>query len=144
MEQDKVQSFPGYPPRTLSSFVVLSQLESFVRPSKMITAFNLASLLGAALVNAYPNQQLHTTTYKPTHPDLTACSSIADTLQYSCENTTVVENSCCSVTRGGFVLQPQFWWTWTGLEDEGQLLPKNSWTIHGLLAYNCDGFIYST
>lgn len=110
----------------------------------MITTFNLASLLGALLVNAYPNQLLHTTTYKPTQPNLTACAGIADTLQYSCENTTVVENSCCSVTRGGYVLQPQFWWIWTGLEDEGQLLPKGSWTIHGLLAYNCDGFIYST
>jgi ribonuclease T2 len=107
----------------------------------MMPTFNLALilLLGAALVNAYPNHQLRTTSLPATYPNLTACNSIADTLQYSCENTTVVQNSCCSITRGGLVLQPQFWFTWTGLEDQGQLLPKGSWTIHGLLAYNCNG-----
>ncbi|KAI0296224.1 ribonuclease T2 [Russula brevipes] len=33
----------------------------------------------------------------------------------------------------------QFWDTYTGLEDDGQLLPKHSWTIHGLWPDNCDG-----
>ncbi|KAK7465340.1 hypothetical protein VKT23_005319 [Stygiomarasmius scandens] len=58
---------------------------------------------------------------------------------FSCENTTVIENTCCSPTPGGLVLQTQFWSTWTGLERKGQLLPKDSWTIHGLWPDNCDG-----
>lgn len=99
---------------------------------------NIASLLSVfTLANAY--SQLHQT-IPTTYPDLTNCST--ETLQYSCENTTVVLDSCCSVIRGGLVLQTQFWSTWTGLEEEGQLLPKGSWTIHGLWPDNCDGCIY--
>lgn len=37
------------------------------------------------------------------------------------------------------MLSTQFWDTYTGLEKEGQLLPKNSWTLHGLWPDNCDG-----
>ncbi|KAJ8104807.1 hypothetical protein ONZ43_g7681 [Nemania bipapillata] len=48
-------------------------------------------------------------------------------------------DTCCAETYGGLVLQTQFWDTYTGLESTGQLLPKNSWTIHGLWPDFCNG-----
>lgn len=72
-----------------------------------------------------------------TYPNLTSC--LSQPSFFSCENTTVIENTCCSPTPGGLVLSTQFWDTYTGLEHRGQLLPKNSWTLHGLWPDNCDG-----
>ncbi|KAG2155619.1 ribonuclease T2 [Suillus clintonianus] len=72
-----------------------------------------------------------------TYPNIEACVGLP--VQYSCENTTVLANSCCNVAQGGLVLQTQFWSTYTGLESQGQLLPQGSWTIHGLWPDNCDG-----
>ena len=72
-----------------------------------------------------------------TYPNLKAC--VNGPLTYSCENTTAIQNTCCSPTPGGLVLQTQFWDTYTGLESQGQLLPRGSWTIHGLWPDNCDG-----
>ncbi|KAM7220926.1 Ribonuclease T2-like protein [Rhypophila decipiens] len=54
-------------------------------------------------------------------------------------------DSCCSETYGGLVLSTQFWSTYTGLEiptspsAEPQLLPSQSWTIHGLWPDYCNG-----
>ncbi|KXJ92238.1 ribonuclease T2 family protein [Microdochium bolleyi] len=48
-------------------------------------------------------------------------------------------DTCCVETYGGLVLQTQYWNTYTGLEKQGQLLPENSWTIHGLWPDYCDG-----
>ncbi|TDL28264.1 ribonuclease T2 [Rickenella mellea] len=72
-----------------------------------------------------------------TIPNFASC--VNEPLFYSCENTTAFTNTCCSPTPGGLVLQTQFWDTYTGLEKQGQLLPKNSWTIHGLWPDFCDG-----
>ncbi|KAF8922066.1 ribonuclease T2 [Mucidula mucida] len=72
-----------------------------------------------------------------TVPSILSCAKQTPT--YSCENTTVIENTCCSPTPGGLVLQTQFWSTYTGLEKKGQKLPAGSWTIHGLWPDNCDG-----
>lgn len=96
-------------------------------------ALLVPSVLGApetrSLFSAVPN----------TFPDFKACASQEST--FSCENTTVIENTCCSPTPGGLVLQTQFWSTYTGLEKKGQKLPKGSWTIHGLWPDNCDGCV---
>ncbi|ATZ49181.1 hypothetical protein BCIN_04g03620 [Botrytis cinerea B05.10] len=48
-------------------------------------------------------------------------------------------DSCCTETFGGLILSTQFWDTYTGYESEGQLLPKNSWTLHGLWPDFCNG-----
>ncbi|QIX01458.1 hypothetical protein AMS68_006975 [Peltaster fructicola] len=48
-------------------------------------------------------------------------------------------DTCCVETYGGLVLQTQFWDTYTGLEAKGQLLPRESWTIHGLWPDFCNG-----
>ena len=76
--------------------------------------------------------------YTLTGPDLRSCSLQPSI--FSCENTTIINNSCCSPTPGGLVLQTQFWDTYTGYEAEGQALPEGSWTIHGLWPDNCDGY----
>lgn len=75
--------------------------------------------------------------FYPTYPNIETCVGLP--VQYSCENTTVVTDSCCNVVRGGLVLQAQYWNTYTGLELQAQLFPKNSWSIHGIVPLNCDG-----
>ncbi|KAH0590994.1 hypothetical protein H2248_001106 [Termitomyces sp. 'cryptogamus'] len=72
-----------------------------------------------------------------TFPSLLSCSSQVPV--FSCENASLIQNTCCSPTPGGLVLATQFWDTHTGLEEQGQKLPKGSWTIHGLWPDNCDG-----
>lgn len=48
-------------------------------------------------------------------------------------------DSCCTETFGGLVLATQFWDVYTGLESQGQLLPAESWTLHGLWPDFCNG-----
>lgn len=48
-------------------------------------------------------------------------------------------DTCCVETFGGLVLATQYWNTYTGLESEGQVLPKDTWTIHGLWPDFCNG-----
>ncbi|KAI9047413.1 hypothetical protein LZ554_008857 [Drepanopeziza brunnea f. sp. 'monogermtubi'] len=50
-----------------------------------------------------------------------------------------VTDSCCTETEGGLVLQTQFWNTYTGLESAGQVLPRDTWTMHGLWPDFCNG-----
>ncbi|KAL1676153.1 ribonuclease T2-like protein [Schizophyllum commune] len=102
----------------------------------MAVVFSLSGFLlsSVAVVSVASAQN---TSLPDTYPDFSACSGTPSF--FSCENTTAITNTCCSPTPGGLVLQTQFWSTYTGLEDEGQLLPKGSWTIHGLWPDNCDG-----
>ena len=104
----------------------------------MAVVFSLSGFLlsSVAVVSVASAQN---TSLPDTYPDFSACSSTPSF--FSCENTTAITNTCCSPTPGGLVLQTQFWSTYTGLEDEGQLLPKGSWTIHGLWPDNCDGCV---
>lgn len=66
---------------------------------------------------------------------------ILSPLLLSCSPGTVPSkvDSCCAETYGGLVLSTQFWDTYTGLESEGQVLPRNSWTLHGLWPDFCNG-----
>ncbi|TWU76492.1 hypothetical protein ED733_007382 [Metarhizium rileyi] len=43
-----------------------------------------------------------------------------------------VKDLCCVETFGGLLIATQLWSTFTGLEDKGQVYPKNEWSIHGL------------
>jgi len=97
--------------------------------------FAICALFASTAVQAAPEVQNFSV--PNTFPNLAAC--VNEPLVFSCENTTAIKNTCCSPTPGGLVLQTQYWDTYTGLEDQGQLLPKDSWTIHGLWPDNCDG-----
>ncbi|KJZ79938.1 hypothetical protein HIM_00652 [Hirsutella minnesotensis 3608] len=50
-----------------------------------------------------------------------------------------VDDTCCVETYGGLLVATQFWSLYTGREHEGQVYPKNSWTIHGLWPDFCNG-----
>jgi len=43
------------------------------------------------------------------------------------------------IGRSGLFLSTQYWDTYTGLEAQGQLLPPNQWTLHGLWPDFCNG-----
>ncbi|KAF2705322.1 ribonuclease T2 [Pleomassaria siparia CBS 279.74] len=48
-------------------------------------------------------------------------------------------DSCCIETFGGLFLTTQLWSTYTGGEEQGQVLPTDSWTLHGLWPDFCNG-----
>lgn len=81
----------------------------------------LAALLPSTLASLYgEGPDNHTCVLSP---DYKSCSARA---------TPDNVDTCCVETFGGLLLQTQFWNTYTGLEDEGQLLPRASWGVHGL------------
>ncbi|KAL2133093.1 hypothetical protein VTI74DRAFT_2924 [Chaetomium olivicolor] len=67
------------------------------------------------------------------------CRHVKPELSCSTAAQSGLVNSCCVETFGGLVVSTQFWDTYTGLESEGQLLPKNSFTLHGLWPDFCNG-----
>ena len=82
------------------------------------TAAALAALTSASLYGE--SNENHTCVLSP---DYKSCSRQA---------TPEKVDTCCVETFGGLLLLTQFWNTYTGLEKEGQLLPRASWGVHGL------------
>lgn len=91
----------------------LSRMKSSTFAAAAICATASASLYGESVYN-------HTCVLDP---QLESCSAKA---------TPTNVDTCCVETYGGLLLQTQFWTIYTGLEKEGQLLPTDSWGIHGL------------
>lgn len=67
------------------------------------------------------------------------CQSLKNELSCSTLAQSGTVDGCCVETFGGLVLSTQFWDTYTGREAEGQLLPKNTFTLHGLWPDFCNG-----
>ncbi|KEF57774.1 uncharacterized protein A1O9_05694 [Exophiala aquamarina CBS 119918] len=91
------------------------------------------TLLGAAHASLYAESPLNHTCILEIctqDPSVLSCSPGADPSKV---------DSCCTETYGGLVLLTQFWSTWTGLEDKGQKLPADTWTLHGLWPDFCNG-----
>ncbi|KAL3423152.1 Ribonuclease Le2 [Phlyctema vagabunda] len=87
-----------------------------------------ALLLDVATASLYGQSNLNHTC--PIKQQYLSCSAFAQPN---------VTDSCCTETFGGLVLATQFWDTYTGLEAQGQVLPKDTWTIHGLWPDYCNG-----
>ncbi|KAF2467449.1 ribonuclease T2 [Lindgomyces ingoldianus] len=85
-------------------------------------------MVGGAVAQLYPGQSPvnHTCLLQPS---LLSCPP---------QNPSIVD-SCCTETFGGLLLSTQFWSTYTNRESSGQLLPQNSWTLHGLWPDFCNG-----
>ncbi|WFD04071.1 ribonuclease T2 [Malassezia obtusa] len=95
-----------------------------------------AAVLVGAILAASAHAKLYSNTSTSNHTcalqkPVTSCSAAALNLADI--------DTCCQETYGGLVLSTQFWSTYTGLEDEGQLLPKHHWTLHGLWPDLCNG-----
>ncbi|KAI1334854.1 ribonuclease T2 family protein [Xylariaceae sp. FL0016] len=77
------------------------------------------------------------------YPGLTTdnhtCALVPSVLSCSAGANPDLVDTCCVETYGGLVLQTQYWNTYTGLESSGQLLPQDTWTIHGLWPDFCNG-----
>jgi ribonuclease T2 len=90
--------------------------------SGLASAAALLLLPRVALAGLYPDLSTDNHTCFLQKPVL-SCSSEADPS---------LVNTCCAETFGGLVLSTQIWDTYTGREADGQLLPKDQWTLHGL------------
>lgn len=88
----------------------------------------LSTLLGVASASLYGESNLNHT-----------CQLQTPYLSCSANAYPNITDSCCTETYGGLVLSTQFWDTYTGLEAQGQVLPKNTWTLHGLWPDFCNG-----
>ncbi|MCJ1325440.1 hypothetical protein MMC10_002103 [Thelotrema lepadinum] len=86
-----------------------------------------AALLPPAFASLYGESNLNHT-----------CQLVPQYLSCSAEANHLTVDSCCVETFGGLVLATQFWDTYTGLESQGQLLPENTWGLHGLWPDFCN------
>jgi ribonuclease T2 len=88
-----------------------------------------AALAKVAFAGLYPGITPENHTCALVKPQM-SCSSCADP---------DLVDTCCTETFGGLVLLTQFWTIYTDREELGQVLPKYSWSIHGLWPDFCDG-----
>jgi ribonuclease T2 len=95
-------------------------------PFKTVTAVGL--LAATASAQLYPKQS----------PLNHTCALQESLLSCPPQDPGLVD-SCCVETFGGLVLSTQFWDTYTGREKEGQLLPQDTWSLHGLWPDFCNG-----
>lgn len=102
-----------------------------MKSRSVIAAALLSTLCSASLYGQSPLN--HTCVLEP---PVLSCSAEADA-----PDAYKALDSCCTETFGGLLLSTQFWSTYTGLEEEGQLLPPNSWTLHGLWPDFCNGML---
>jgi ribonuclease T2 len=94
-----------------------------------MTSIILTSVfISSALASLYGESNLNHTCIL--QPSVLSCS--ADAVPSKVD-------TCCTETYGGLFLSTQFWDTYTGLESEGQLLPAETWTLHGLWPDFCNG-----
>lgn len=80
-----------------------------------------AVLVGTACAQLYPGQSNLNHTCQLQTPLLSCPSSDPSKV-----------DSCCVETFGGLLLTTEFWNTYTGGEKQGQFLPTDTWTLHGL------------
>lgn len=93
----------------------------------------LLALAATAQASLYGESNLNHSCVITTNPETSgvlSCSANA--------NASIVD-SCCAETYGGLLLATQFWDTYTGRESQGQLLPEDTWTLHGLWPDFCNG-----
>jgi len=95
---------------------------------QLVSAIGAALLWRGVLASLYNESNVNHTCVLS--PPLLSCSPGA---------TPSNVDSCCVETFGGLVLSTQYWDTYTGLESQGQLLPQNTWTLHGLWPDFCNG-----
>jgi ribonuclease T2 len=113
---------PRFAGRLLYNFLKQLRLSSI--DFKMRNTF---TAVGAALLASTANAQLYPGLSKLNH----TCQLQKPLLSCPSQNASDVD-SCCVETFGGLVLSTQFWDTYTGLESQGQVLPKDTWSLHGL------------
>ncbi|KAK3208418.1 hypothetical protein GRF29_77g663178 [Pseudopithomyces chartarum] len=95
----------------------------------MRSTFTAAAVLAStASAQLYPDQSPYNHTCELQKP-LLSCPP---------QDPSLVD-SCCVETFGGLLLSTQFWSTYTGGESTGQLLPQDTWTLHGLWPDFCNG-----
>jgi len=131
----------------LASFLFLLFLSIEVLELKMKSSTIASVLLGAGAVRAslYPGQSNlnHTCQLRLSPPSVSFLNSnnVPETPFLSCSANAYpnITDSCCTETYGGLVLSTQFWDTYTGLESQGQVLPKDTWSLHGLWPDFCNG-----
>ncbi|KAH8079371.1 ribonuclease T2 [Filobasidium floriforme] len=102
----------------------------------MLSTTTLIALLASlSLPVSVSGKTISPLTYRTDARNHTCQLSLPET---ACRNTTAVEDTCCGAA-AALTLYTQYWDTYTGAEEQGIVLPKNNWGVHGVWADYCDG-----